>query len=47
LSLALLGAVAAKIGGAPVGKAVVRVSFWGALAMVLTSLVGRVFGVAL
>mgnify|MGYP003116939394 CR=1 FL=1 len=43
--LALLGALAAKIGGAPVRKAAFRVLFWGALAMALTSLIGRLFGV--
>jgi vacuolar iron transporter family protein len=44
--LALLGGVAAFVGGAGVGKAVLRVSFWGALAMVSTAGVGWVFGVA-
>lgn len=43
--LALLGGVGAKAGGAPVFKAVVRVTFWGALAMALTAGVGRLFGV--
>jgi len=28
-----------------VGKGALRVTFWGALAMVLTALVGRLFGV--
>jgi VIT1/CCC1 family predicted Fe2+/Mn2+ transporter len=44
LSLALLGAVAARAGGAPMSRAAFRVTFWGALAMVLTSIVGRLFG---
>jgi VIT1/CCC1 family predicted Fe2+/Mn2+ transporter len=44
-SLALLGALAAKVGGAPVRTAALRVLFWGALAMALTSLIGRLFGV--
>lgn len=45
LFLALLGATAAKVGGAPILKATMRVMFWGALAMALTSAIGRVFGV--
>ncbi|MBX3479357.1 MAG: VIT family protein [Caulobacter sp.] len=45
LFLALLGGVGAKAGGAPILKAVVRVTFWGALAMALTAGVGAVFGV--
>jgi VIT1/CCC1 family predicted Fe2+/Mn2+ transporter len=44
--LALLGAIGAKAGGAPVGKAVLRVGFWGALAMALTAGIGALFGVA-
>lgn len=43
--LALLGGVAARAGGAPVTKGAVRVTFWGVLAMSLTALVGRSFGV--
>lgn len=46
LFLALLGALAAKTGGAPVLKAASRVTFWGALAMALTAGVGALFGVA-
>jgi VIT1/CCC1 family predicted Fe2+/Mn2+ transporter len=42
--LALLGAVAAKTGGAPVAIGAVRVTFWGALAMALTGAVGSLFG---
>lgn len=45
LSLAVLGALAAQAGGAPIIKGTARVTFWGALAMVLTALVGKVFGV--
>lgn len=44
--LAVLGAVGARAGGAPIGKAVVRVTFWGALALAITAGVGAVFGVA-
>ena len=46
LSLALLGALAARAGGASVIHAAVRLTFWGALAMALTAGVGRFFGVA-
>jgi len=46
LLLALLGGLAASVGGAPIAKAVVRVGFWGALAMAATAAVGWVFGVA-
>ena len=44
--LAMLGALAARAGGASVIHAAVRVTFWGALAMALTAGVGRLFGVA-
>ena len=44
--LMVLGVVAARIGGAPVARGAGRVVFWGALAMGLTALVGRLFGVA-
>ncbi|MEO5565053.1 MAG: VIT family protein [Luteimonas sp.] len=42
--LALLGLLAARTGGAPVLASVLRVSFWGALAMGLTTAVGTLFG---
>jgi VIT1/CCC1 family predicted Fe2+/Mn2+ transporter len=44
LFLALLGGVGAKMGGAPVGKAVLRVTFWGAFAMAATAGIGSIFG---
>lgn len=44
--LALLGGLAARAGGAPVGVAAVRVTFWGALAMAATALVGKLFHIA-
>lgn len=47
LFLTLLGAVAAHAGGSSIGKSVVRVSFWGALAMALTAAVGALFGTTL
>ncbi len=46
LALAVLGAVSARTGGAPVLRAVLRVSFWGAAAMAGTALVGSLFGTA-
>jgi len=42
--LALLGALAARAGGSSVWISVVRVTFWGALAMALTAGVGAMFG---
>jgi len=45
LFLALLGAVAAKTGGSSVWKSIVRITFWGTLAMLLTALIGYLFGV--
>ena len=45
--LAILGALAAKTGGSSISKAVFRVTFWGTIAMVLTALVGHLFGVQL
>ena len=47
LFLAILGALAAKTGGSSISKAVLRVTFWGTIAMVLTAVVGHVFGVQL
>lgn len=41
--LAGLGAVSAKVGGAPMGPGVVRVTFWGAAAMAITALAGFAF----
>jgi VIT1/CCC1 family predicted Fe2+/Mn2+ transporter len=42
--LAGLGTLAALIGGAPIGRATARVTFWGALAMGITAAVGALFG---
>lgn len=47
LSLALLGGLAAKTGGARIGIGAARVTFWGALAMGLTAGVGALFGAML
>lgn len=43
--LAISGVVAAKIGGSNVIKSVVRICFWGTIAMCITALVGYAFGV--
>jgi VIT1/CCC1 family predicted Fe2+/Mn2+ transporter len=42
--LASLGAIAARAGGAPIGVAAARVTFWGALAMAATAAIGELFG---
>ncbi|TWT71455.1 VIT1/CCC1 transporter family protein [Crateriforma conspicua] len=44
--LALLGGISARAGGAPIGNAVTRVTFWGAIAMLATAGIGYLFGVA-
>ena len=46
LSLILLGTIAAKTGGSNVPKAVLRITFWGTVAMGLTALVGYLFNVS-
>ena len=45
LFLALLGALAAKTGGSNIVKAIIRITFWGTIAMGLTAVVGSLFGV--
>ena len=45
--LAVLGAVAARVGRASIGRGALRVAFWGALAMAASALIGRLFGTAL
>ncbi len=42
--LAILGALAARVGGAGVTAGAMRVTFWGALAMAITAAVGKLFG---
>lgn len=42
--LAVLGMIAAQAGGASAVRGAARVAFWGALAMALTALVGKLFG---
>lgn len=46
-SLAALGGLAAKVGGASLYQGALRVSIWGAIAMGLTALAGHLFGVNL
>jgi VIT1/CCC1 family predicted Fe2+/Mn2+ transporter len=43
VALAILGAAGARIGGAPVWPGVIRVTFWGAVAMAVTAGVGHLF----
>ena len=45
VGLAVLGGLGASAGGAGITKGAVRVTFWGALAMVATAAVGMLFGV--
>ncbi|TWI30981.1 VIT1/CCC1 transporter family protein [Paracoccus sulfuroxidans] len=45
IALALLGAVGARAGGAPVRRAVLRVICWGSAAMAITWAVGVIFGI--
>jgi len=42
--LALLGGIAARVGGANSLVGAARVTFWGALAMALTAAIGALFG---
>ncbi|PIX67116.1 MAG: hypothetical protein COZ43_02995 [Sphingomonadales bacterium CG_4_10_14_3_um_filter_58_15] len=42
--LAALGAAGAMLGGAPIWRPVVRVTFWGAAAMAATAAIGSIFG---
>ncbi|MCH7401998.1 VIT family protein [Belliella kenyensis] len=47
ISLVILGIISAKTGGSSIGKAVLRITIWGTIAMVLSALVGYLFGVNL
>ena len=42
--LAALGAAGARLGGAPIWRPVLRVTFWGAAAMAATAAIGSIFG---
>jgi VIT1/CCC1 family predicted Fe2+/Mn2+ transporter len=44
LVMAVLGALGARTGGAPMWRGAVRVAFWGALAMIITAAVGALCG---
>ncbi|MFL5500202.1 MAG: VIT family protein [Gemmatimonadaceae bacterium] len=44
LFLAVLGIIAARAGGASIVRGAVRVTFWGALAMAVTAVIGKLFG---
>ncbi len=43
--LIILGALAAKTGGSSIRKAIIRITFWGTVAMGLTAIVGYLFNV--
>lgn len=43
LLLMVLGGLAARLGGAPMGRGALRVTFWGAIAMGVTAAVGWLF----
>ncbi|SFI27639.1 VIT family protein [Nitrosomonas sp. Nm34] len=45
-ALAMLGTLAAYLGGANIWKGAIRVTFWGILAMGLTATAGKLFGIA-
>jgi VIT1/CCC1 family predicted Fe2+/Mn2+ transporter len=44
--LMILGATSAKVGGAKISKAIIRITVWSTLAMGLSGLVGYLFGVS-
>lgn len=46
LFLLLLGTTAAKAGGSPVPKSIMRIAFWGTAAMIASALTGYLFGVS-
>ena len=45
--LVVLGYLGARAGDAPIGRSILRVTFWGILAMAFTAGIGKVFGAAL
>jgi VIT1/CCC1 family predicted Fe2+/Mn2+ transporter len=45
--LAVLGATGARLGGAPLLRATIRVLFWGAVALGVTAAIGAIFGTAI
>jgi len=46
LFLATLGALSAKVGGSNISSAVLRITFWGTLAMGITATIGYLFNVS-
>ncbi len=42
--LLVLGGIAARVGGAPITRGALRVTFWGAVAMGCTAAIGRLIG---
>jgi VIT1/CCC1 family predicted Fe2+/Mn2+ transporter len=44
IGLAALGAIGARVGGADVAKGILRVTFWGAVAMAATASIGALIG---
>jgi len=46
LFLILLGALSAKTGGSSIKKAIIRITFWGTVAMGLSALIGYILGVS-
>jgi VIT1/CCC1 family predicted Fe2+/Mn2+ transporter len=47
LFLVFLGAVSAKTGGSPILKPILRITFWGTVAMGITAMIGYLFGINL
>lgn len=45
LFLIILGAISAKTGGSSIAKSIIRITIWGTIAMLLSALVGYLFGV--
>jgi vacuolar iron transporter family protein len=45
ISLIILGITSAKTGGSSIKKAILRITIWGTIAMILSALVGYLFGV--
>ncbi|GBQ30750.1 nodulin-related integral membrane protein [Gluconacetobacter azotocaptans DSM 13594] len=44
ICLAVLGVVGARAGGARPLRAAIRVTFWGVVAMIVTVIIGKLFG---
>jgi VIT1/CCC1 family predicted Fe2+/Mn2+ transporter len=44
--LVVLGTIAAKAGGSNISRAIIRITFWGTLAMGITAYIGSLFGVS-